>query len=24
MHQDYVDACNDILPNRWWKATKRG
>ena len=24
MHQDYVDACNDILPDRWWKATKRG
>ena len=24
MHQDYIDACNDILPDRWWKATKRG
>ncbi len=23
-HQEYKDACNDILPERWWKATKRG
>lgn len=23
-HQDYLNACNDILPDRWWKATKRG
>tara|TARA_B100000767_G_C19778063_1_gene543906 strand:- start:9762 stop:10913 length:1152 start_codon:yes stop_codon:yes gene_type:complete len=23
-HQDYLDACNDVLPDRWWKATKRG
>ena len=23
-HQDYLDACNDILSDRWWKATKRG
>jgi hypothetical protein len=23
-HQDYLDACTDILPDRWWKATKRG
>jgi len=22
-HQDYLNACNDILPDRWWKATKR-
>lgn len=22
-HQDYLDACNDLLPDRWWKATKR-
>ena len=22
-HQDYQDACNDILPDRWWKASKR-
>ena len=22
-HQDYLDACNDILPDRWWRATKR-
>lgn len=22
-HRDYLDACNDNLPNRWWKATKR-
>ena len=22
-HQDYLDACNDILSDRWWKATKR-
>lgn len=22
-HEDYVEACRDILPDRWWKATKR-
>ena len=22
-HKDYLDACNDILSDRWWKATKR-
>ena len=22
--KEYEDACNDILPERWWKATKRG
>tara|TARA_B100000925_G_scaffold288354_1_gene269183 strand:- start:171 stop:1319 length:1149 start_codon:yes stop_codon:yes gene_type:complete len=22
-HQDYLDACNDVLSDRWWKATKR-
>lgn len=22
-HKDYLDACNDVLPDRWWKATKR-
>ena len=22
-HQDYLNACNDILPDRWWRATKR-
>jgi hypothetical protein len=22
-HQDYLDACNDVLPDRWWKASKR-
>lgn len=22
-HDDYNDACKDILPDRWWKATKR-
>jgi len=22
-YQDYLDACNDILSDRWWKATKR-
>lgn len=22
-HQDYRDACNDKLPDRWWRATKR-
>ncbi len=22
-HQDYLDACNDNLPDRWWKNTKR-
>ena len=21
--QEYQDACNDVLPERWWKATKR-
>ena len=23
-HQDYLDACNDKLPDRWWKEIKRG
>ena len=23
MHKDYLDACKDVLPDRWWKATKR-
>lgn len=22
-HKDYLDACNDVLPDRWWKSTKR-
>lgn len=22
-YQDYLDACNDVLSDRWWKATKR-
>lgn len=22
-HQDYLNACNDILPDRMWRATKR-
>ena len=22
-HQDYLDACEDKIPDRWWKATKR-
>ncbi len=22
-HQDYLDACSDKIPDRWWKATKR-
>jgi hypothetical protein len=22
-HQDYQNACSDILPDRWWRATKR-
>ncbi len=22
-HQDYLDACSDIIPDKWWKATKR-
>ena len=22
-YQDYIDACNDVLSDRWWKATKR-
>ncbi|MDB4642871.1 formimidoylglutamase [Flavobacteriaceae bacterium] len=22
-HKDYLDACNDVLPDRWWKAAKR-
>lgn len=21
--QDYLDACQDMLPDRWWRATKR-
>ena len=23
-HQDYLDACNDKIPDMWWKAVKRG
>ena len=23
-HQDYLDACNDKIPDMWWKAIKRG
>ena len=23
-HQDYMDACNDKIPDKWWKAIKRG
>jgi hypothetical protein len=23
-HQDYLDACSDKLPEKWWKAIKRG
>lgn len=23
-HQDYLDACNNKIPDMWWKATKRG
>ena len=22
-YQDYLDACNDKIPDKWWKATKR-
>ena len=22
-HKDYLDACNDKIPDKWWKATKR-
>lgn len=22
-HQDYLEACGDVLPDRWWKASKR-
>jgi hypothetical protein len=22
-HQDYLEACNDKIPDKWWKATKR-
>ena len=22
-HQDYLDACSDKIPDKWWKATKR-
>ena len=22
-HQDYLNACSDVLPDRWWKASKR-
>lgn len=22
-HQDYLDACNQIIPQRWWKAHKK-
>ena len=23
-HEDYLDACSDRLPDRWWKEIKRG
>ena len=23
VHQDYVDACNNLIPERWWKALKK-
>ncbi len=23
MHQDYIDACNNILPDRWYKALQK-
>ena len=23
-HKDYLDACNDKIPDMWWKAIKRG
>jgi formiminoglutamase len=23
IHQDYLDACNDKIPEKWWKAMKR-
>ena len=22
-HEDYLDACSDKIPDKWWKATKR-
>jgi hypothetical protein len=22
-HKDYLDACNDKIPDKWWRATKR-
>ena len=22
-HDDYLDACSDKIPDKWWKATKR-
>ncbi|UOB18692.1 formimidoylglutamase [Abyssalbus ytuae] len=22
-HQDYLDACNNVIPERWWKALKK-
>ena len=22
-HQDYLDACNQVIPERWWKAYKK-
>jgi len=22
-HQDYLDACNQVIPQRWWKAQKK-
>ncbi|NER14824.1 arginase [Leptobacterium flavescens] len=22
-HQDYLDACNEVIPERWWKAYKK-
>jgi hypothetical protein len=22
-HKDYLDACSDKIPDKWWKATKR-
>ncbi|MDP2059542.1 MAG: arginase, partial [Flavobacteriaceae bacterium] len=22
-HKDYLDACNNIVPERWWRAFKK-
>lgn len=22
-HQDYLDACNDVVPDRWWRACQK-